>query len=922
MSGKRVQFLESPASLARQVAEVVWAEAGGTPVDLRETEVWVPTAGAARRIRLELARLAAERGTGVFPPTFVQPMAALLPADSAVPVASRAEREGVWARVLRESPVAGAEALFPRRDAFEGDRQALGAGGMLCELADLLAEAGLDFTSSEVARVCEEDGERWKQLADLLPSYLTELERCGVSDPNALRRGTVADGGLRRLLIAGVADLPRAAEQRAAVLAGSGVEVVVLVWRPGKMGGGFDDWGRPLTKDWAECEVPVAAEQIGRSRDPEEEAERVLEFANGAGGDFAVVLADGDLTPTFRAEVLRRGGRVFVPEGDRLATSEAAVVFSEWLEWTGGGRLRSLRRMLECPRFARWIGGRAELSVSGALLAVDFLQAEAMAETWGQARVFLREPVPESDRSAEARARAGRLVNALGEVADVMAPEVVGLCWADEREGSVAAGQVLELWRGIAESVVFRAWPEGRDAAFARALATAKIFGASSEPGEVELLGWLESPWVEARRLAVAGCVEGRLPASVTEHAFLPDSRRARLGLLDNAGRAARDAYLLTCLLRARGPAEFRCSFSKVAAAGGPALPSSLLLRCADDELPGRVREVFGEVGGAAARPIRENGWRWRLPGDWRKAPPGKISPTDFSQYLACPFRFYFSRVLHAEEFDPRVREMDALKFGSLVHQALEEFGRATPDESDAGRIEAAVIGHLLAEARALFGPSPSPTVRVQLEAVKARLREFARVQAAEFAAGWRIIATERKLAADDPEPLRIGGLALSAKVDRVERHPELGLRVLDYKSFATPKTPGVAHLGSAASAGIDDALVSVGSREKAWKDLQLPLYRCVAERWYPGESVRVGYFVLPADPSLTAVEEWELDEELYASALGCAEAVAERVGIGIFWPPREWKNQWADPLGLILGNGRVEDCVDAETIEFLEGRG
>ncbi len=921
MSGNSVRFLESSASLARQVAEAVWAGAEGTPVDLRETEVWVPTAGAARRIRLELARLAAERGTGIFPPRFVQPMAALLPDGAVTVVASRAEREGAWARVLRASPVAEIEALFPRRDAFEGDRQALGAGGMLCELADLLAEAGLDFASPEVAKVCSEDGERWGQLADLLPGYLAELKRCGVEDPNRLRQGACGGGSVRRLVIAGVSDLPLAAERCAVRLSERGVEVDVLVWKPGTMGGGFDEWGRPLTAEWTECEVPVAAEQLVGARDPDDEAERVLDFSNEAAGDFAVVLADGDLTTTFRAEVLRRGGRAFVPEGDRLATSEGAVVFSEWLEWVGGGRLRSLRRLLECPRFAGWIGGIAELSVTDLVAAVDFLRAEVMAETLGQVRGFLREPAPESDRNGKVRAMVGRLVEALGGVAEVEAPEVVARCWADGGEGRVAAGQVLELWRGIDESAVFRDWPEGRDAAFARALATAKIFDASSEPGEVELLGWLESPWVEARRLAVAGCVEGRLPASVMEHAFLPDSRRARLGILDNAGRAARDAYLLTCLLRARDAAEFRCSFSKVAAEGGPALPSSLLLRCGDAELPERVREVFGRAAGAPARPIRENGWRWRLPEPWRKASPVKISPTDFSQYLACPFRFYFGRVLHAEAFDPRVREMDALKFGSLVHKALEEFGRSTPEESDAGRIEELVIGHLAVEARALFGPSPSPTVRVQLEAVKARLREFATAQAAERAAGWTIIWTERKLEADGPDPLRLGGLALSAKVDRIERHPEHGLRVLDYKSYATPKTPAESHLGSPAGAAIEAALVSVGSREKAWKDLQLPLYRRITEHWYPGESVRVGYFVLPADPSLTAVEEWDLDDELYASALGCAEAVAERVGRGVFWPPKEWKNQWADPVGAIFAGGSPDDCVAAGTIEFLEGR-
>ncbi len=890
-----VQFLEGTGSLAEQVADVVWGEVVGRPVDFSDTEVWVPTGTASRRIRWALALRAAEAGTGLFAPKFVQPMAAMLPGE--VATASRAEREGAWGLALRERGTGGA--LFPRAEVLDGERRLLGAGGMLCELGDLLAEGGWDFASEKVAEVCEEDGERWEELRELYGEYLGQLGRRGLVDANAARlarEGEVA--GLRRVLIAGIPDLPRLAERWAAELARRGVAVTVLVWRPGEMGGGFDGWGRPDVRDWAACELPVAGGDFVRARDPEDEAERVVRYLAGSevAGNYALVLADGDLAPAFRSEILRAGGVPFSPEGERLAASEAGVVATLWMEWLEGRRLKTLRRLVECPRFVAWMG----MTVERALADLDELQGKALAETWEQARSF---------------AEVG-LVGRMDGLGDPAVDEMLAAVWAD---GGAAAGEVLELWREIGESPVFRDWAAGREAAFARALSSAATFEAS-DPGTVELLGWLEAPWVAAGRLAVAGCVEGRLPSSVTEHAFLPDSRRRALGILDNAGRLARDAYLVTCLVRARGAGECRFSFGKVSAAGGPNLPSSLLLRCADPELPERVLEVFRPAEAGRARPRRENGWRWSLPEAARRGGVAKISPTDVSAYLACPFRFYFSKVLRAEEFDPRAREMDALQFGSLLHNALEIFGKKTPHESNVDWIETSVLGHLHDEAGRMFGSSPSPAVRVQLEAIKLRLRAFARVQAEEYAAGWRIIESERKLSAEDADPLLIGSLPLSGKVDRIERHPEHGVRVVDYKSYASWKTPEKTHFGPASMGWLPEAAVEVGGKPRAWVDLQLPLYRRMAERWYPGEAVRLAYFVLPADPGQTGIAELELDEELYASALGCASAVVENVARGVFWPPREVRGNWGDPVESLLLNGNPEDCFEPETIEYFKG--
>ncbi len=921
MKPPTVRFLDQPASLAKQVAGYLLSGAPGCAPDLGGTHVWVPTSGAGRRIRHALARLAADRGTGVLSPRFAQPMQAILPESA--PVASRIEREAAWALVLRRASRENSDALFPLATPLAGEHQLLGAGGLLCDLCDLLAEGGHDPLQPDLPDICATDAARWEQIRPLYRQYLETLRSLDLADPNSIRLAEIAKptipANLKRLVIACIPDLSQAAAQYAGALLKRGVEVVALIWKPGEMGGGFDEWGRPLSADWARCEVPLAPEQIVVAKDPAAEAAAALHHLALAPtpGDYALVLASADLAPSFGAEILRLGGNPFLPEGSALSSTEPAMAALAWIEWTSTHQLRTLRRLLECPQFARWLGRKTKLSLSKSIMACDFLLCDPLVENLEQAAAYLAKSAEIKDRSAATRADAKALMNGIRDVGAPAVDDVIRQVWS----GGGDARAVLDLWAGIGMSPVFRIWPDAMDTAFLRALRTEKTFEAS-RAGDLEMPGWLEAPWLEAGRMALCGCIEGALPTSVTGHVFLPDSIRTRLGILDNAARRARDAYLLTCLLRTRAPEDFRCSFSKFGPDNSPALPSNLLLRCADGDLPARILATFRPVGGGVAAPLRQNGWRWALPEDKRIRDIATISPTSFKDYLQCPFRYYAARELRLEEFDPHVREMDAARFGTLVHKTLEDFGRFAPDTPDAADIEALVLGHLDAEALRLFGPRPAPAVRVQLEAIRVRLRAFARVQAAEYALGWRILAVEQKLDSNGPDPLRIGPCALSAKIDRIEEHPDLGLRILDYKTYASPKAPVKTHFGSANAVDfLEEAQVTVNGKARSWTDLQLPLYRRIAEKLYPGRAVQTAYFLLPSDPDETGIVALDLPEDLYASAMRCAEAVADRVHRGVFWPPRSVNNSWGDPFEPLFLNGTPEQCFDPETITFLKGR-
>ena len=909
MANPRKIFLEGTESLADQVAVALLEGVKGDPFDLSETEVWVPTTGAARGIRHALAKISGEQGGGVISPKFASPMKALLPIG---PLASRSDREAAWGLVLQKTPRSEMEHLFPKGEVLEGEQALLGTAGMMSDLCDLLAEGGLTPQESSIQRICSEDEERWQEISTLYRRYLDVLKDCTLWDPNEARIKAWKEpvGPIKSLTIVCLPDLTKAAQSKAESVLKAGIPVKVLVWMPKNStgwGGGFDEWGRPDVQQWLAAEIPLNADQIVMAKDPAEEASRALDFLAEAGGDHSLVLGDADLAPAFQAEVLRRGGSPFLPDGESLAHTEPAVVVTEWMSLRRDHSLRTLRRLLETPRFAAWIGAKCDLTHGRLLKACDAMTLELLAETLSS-----RPIPPKGIKDKETHADADKLQKAiLGELAKGPT-ELLKEIWKNDLADEVEA--VLDACEE--SSKVFDSWtdPEkGREAALVRSLARQKSFGVS-QTGDLHLSGWLEAAWAKGKRLALCGCVEGSLPSSIDGHAFLPDHKRRALGIPDNAIRRARDSYLLGCLTRARKPSEFRCSFSKFGPDGSPSVPSALLMRCPENDLPERVSALFDKAHEASAPTVREYDWKWKLP--LVSTELKKINVTDFAGYLVCPFRFYLSKFLELGGHDPEQREMDALQFGILVHNVLERYGKETPHLEKQDEISAAVLASLEREVANRFGSDPSPAVRVQVEAARVRLLSFASVQARQVAEGWKIKEVEYKSSGD----LLFAGLPLSAKIDRIEENGDR-VRVLDYKTHTTAKAPDKVHLEAVSRAFLPEARTLFDGKQKAWVDLQLPLYRKIAEKIFPGKEIETGYLVLAADPEESDVKVFELTDELMDSALSCAEAVATELSKGVFWPPRSVPQSWEDPFGIFLEGGKPEEVLDEEAVTYLKGK-
>jgi hypothetical protein len=390
-----------------------------------------------------------------------------------------------------------------------------------------------------------------------------------------------------------------------------------------------------------------------------------------------------------------------------------------------------------------------------------------------------------------------------------------------------------------------------------------------ADDSAVELVGPLELPMDDADAIIITGLNEGRWSESVNAHAFLPNTLRKHLGLMDNTRRHARDAYALRTIVASRRPVALMAG--RRDGEGNPILPSRLLL--ADE--PQRIAERLIGFYGESADPVRTkppitagSSTRFLTPPLPTPLHEFKyLRVTDFKTYLQCPYRFYLSRALELAVEDDRAMEMDPMAFGGLAHTVLELMAqRPIKDSTSAGEIREFLVEELRALARDRFGDEPLPALAVQLRQLETRLSAFAAVQARRAQAGWVIQAGEKKF--EGPGAfIEVDGkpMALHGKIDRIDYHEKLKRwAVLDYKTSSSAKSPDAAHRKGRGA-------------NKTWTDLQLPMYRHLV-RGHVDEAamatLQLGYITLPArvEDVDVLIAEWSADE------LATADAEAQRI--------------------------------------------
>lgn len=974
---------------AATMARLLGSGDGKATSDFSRMLVIVPSQSAGRQLRERLVQSVSAQGRGgILPPMILTPAGLANFGLDQHAVADDIQAVLAWVAVLQAVRQEEVTALFPAP--FVKDlawcREFASA---LVDLRRTLGEGGLTF--AEVAdREDVPEPLRWRALAWLERRWLTLLDERGLGDRETVRQALAQTACLSerfdRVLLVATPDLTPLAVRRLETEVAAGLTIEVLVAADDAMlEEGFDRWGLPLSDYWQRQVLDTESfeERLHVRRDPARQANVVADLLGQSTlGAVAVGLVDPSLERLLSSRLADRGMAVYNPEGVTLAKQPVIVLFRTLVSFLTDPSASHAGEFLRCPDMLTAIAERwrqrqeendAEASEARAfddpklLRAWDQLREDHLPgtlaelhaalkrvrassnerERWGKTGSEINEAVwflEEIVRSFEQRSVAEALENFLKAVYGWRAFD------RDAESTQILLGILVDVRSAVATVLAFMGEAALRAAdvlgmALDHVAAQQRYEASPDDPEVVPLQGWLELLWEDKPHLVLAGFNEGKVPESITSHAFLPESLRETLGLSTNAQRYARDAYLLWAIQAARRAEDggrVDIVLGQTSSTGDPLRPSHLLLQCEDAVLAQRVAHLFAEDSGERSQASWQAAWRLAetslpMPEDWEERLERGLSVTAINDYLACPFRFYLTHVLRMQPADPFKMELDARDFGNVIHAAMEALGRdadlvASTEAEEIAAFLHAQVQHWM-EAR--YGAALSVPVRQQQESAKARLTQVAKVQAQARKHGWRITEVELKIheALGD---FRIAELPLRGVIDRIEMlGEETGgpWRVVDYKTTDSPvykpdKETRNAHFRAVPRAGLPSHVREYacfdydpdgdGGGSFYWVDLQLPLY-CLAMRHARGVQPSWAHFRVSKKLDDIRIYEEAWDDALMAAALRCAEGVVADVRAGRFLPASE-KVIFENYERLILG--RVEETVGSGAANEHESEG
>jgi ATP-dependent helicase/nuclease subunit B len=312
----------------------------------------------------------------------------------------------------------------------------------------------------------------------------------------------------------------------------------------------------------------------------------------------------------------------------------------------------------------------------------------------------------------------------------------------------------------------------------------------------VQVMGPLEFRGLSFDEVVVLDAIEGVLPGTAKYDPILPADIRGIFGIRDHSDWEKIYAFNFFSMLGAakrvhilypsqgedgkeRGRSRFieRIAFEIEKETGLP-------LQAVADPLPFSIcSRVPGKV--EKSRAAREQIGKM------------KLSPSSLEDYVKCPLRFYFRRVLGLKEREEVIAETENNPIGIIIHDALQNFYKKFPD---AGPLLKARQGTLDAELKSIvdaafrrftFDPEKG-LEKIRAWTIRERLRKFIVEDGERMAAGGiRVESLERDLAIDFPVPGLEAPVPIAGRIDRCEAQGKI-LRAIDYKTGSSFKlNPG-----------------------------------------------------------------------------------------------------------------------------------
>jgi hypothetical protein len=764
------------------------------------------------------------------------------------------------------------------------------------------------FTFSEVRdalsdEMTEGERARWDVVSRLEALFWQRLEKRGLVDVGA----AVLKGIENRVhfpsgpvLLLGIVDSQPLMRK---ILAHYSGNVEALVHAPEEWADRFDEYGFLNTAAWGSAPIDLDLDRVHVAEGPKEQSEAVwgilAQWGQTCGpiDTHEVVLGvpDAEVVPFLEWDADEQGVPVRNASGSRLSRARPAKFLTAVLQLLERRDYQALVELLRFPELEAAIldGPRfADQDVENWIDPLDRKQLDRILRKISP-RWFAGQN-PENGYEGKLQET---LCAVLGDlIVEGATHDLAG--WAREIArglGSVFGGhsedpqtgeghlaiEACRVYQEILEELSQARDENSLGAAEAlhivQELAGEKRIAPLGDSSSIELLGWLELPFEEAPYLILTGMNEGRVPTGSRVDWLFSERVKDRLSLPGEKERIARDRYALLSILKTRGRTT-HIVLGIRNAGGEPMHPSRLLLACPEEQLPDRVRYLFDEgsqrpLPAVLKRPVVAGPESRFLPFPRTPVEPIVSLPvTSFRVYLEDPYTFYLRYVLRLQEREEPIYEMDPSRFGSLLHDVLQSFGQSGLTASESVEEVAQFCREELRRiGRNRFGPNPPVAVAVQVEMALLRFDRFARWQVERARAGWEVVEIEWQPGSGgvdfdvDSSPMRITG-----KIDRIDRHPDGRVAILDYKTGEKVLPPRRTH-----------------QVRGEWTDLQLPLYRHLVRELRLGDSVELAYVSLSAGQECELLSAGWSPQEL-ADADAVASDVIRGIRQGEFLSPQE----------------------------------
>jgi len=891
-----------PSVAARMIADCAAENSASHDADLSAWLVVVRGRAASRRLTALLAAEAQRASRALVPPRTTTPGSlAEEMFGRAQNVAGTLTQRLAWAAALERAPDELLAHIWRTPEGRDRAASRRNFANFLERTWRDISVSGADFTGAfeVLARIVPDvagiEQPRWLALQHLLDDYRAILAEWNLADPAAWRASLLSAGrapAVQRVALVGIVELSPILVSLLALLKN---DPLVFIHAPESEAGGFDEWGRLKSAHWSQRGCRFTNGEIHVVRGVREQAARCAELirawkdAGLAASAITVAVPESAAMSALQQGIADAGIVARTAEGQPVSRSSVLTLLAQFADFLD-------RNANEPPSYesVAALARHPDLRLSGNFLARSL---DTFFEEHLPARI---DPAlcKKDDGESPVAAALDRLERLAAIRSDHFAEDITEFLLRvyDERriaphtEEDRAMLPALESVRAALDEC--ERLPRSATAQFSPAdllRLLVEIAGAGEvpepeQPGAVELAGWLEAASDDAPALIVTSVFDGSLPEGAPAEPLLLDSLREKLGLPCRASRFARDRFTLHSVwMSRRANGRFALIARRRTAEGTPARPSRLLLGAhADRELAARLLALVAETPVAPPPPHTAAGLRPPDPDPEKMRAFRTFRVTSFRTYLASPRLFYFQHVCRLRVQDDSADELDAGAFGSAIHSVLEDFGaRHIGDVKNltATEIERETTAALHDFIRRRYGRHPLPPVVAQVHSLEERLSAFADEQARLFAEGWEIAYVEKGGAV--AVPFAVQGapedVTLRGRIDRVDRHRDGRLRVMDYKTSSTAKQPTIAHFSE---------------KKSEWRDLQLPLYvkllpalGLAGKIPEPGDELELVYFNLPPkrdeariskpfDPSLIP-GAWERAAQIIAevcSGDGCRE--------------------------------------------------